>query len=154
MTTNAETGDETAGAKRRPGYSGSESLIWVHVKATLVVVLEFIALQLVAVGLTSGIYSLIPLLDSEFKRGFDDWMRAFQILSPTLSISGGAAIVLSSYFFHKQAREADQRAAEANHRAAVAEAAVAELRAEVAELRAELAEQDARPARRRRRSLR
>ena len=141
-----------------PNNTGSDSLIWVHVKATLVVLLEFIALQLVAVGLASGIYSLIPLLDLDFQRGFDDWMRAFQILSPTLSISGGAAIVLSSYFFHKLAREADQRAAEANQqaeeanqRAAVAEAAIEQLKAELAELRAEQVD---RPARRHRRALR
>ena len=154
MTTNPEARDEIAGANPPPSASGTESLVWVHTKATLVVVLEFIALQVVAVGLATGIYSLIPLLDLEFNRGFDDWMRAFQILSPTLSISGGAAIVLSSYFFHKLAREADQRAAEANQqaaeanqRAAVAEAAIEQLKAELAELRAERAE---RPHRRRR----
>ena len=163
MTTNPEPEprDETIGANPQPGNPDTEPLLWAHAKATLVVVLEFIALQLVAVGLATGIYSLIPLLDFDFQRGFDDWMRAFQILSPTLSISGGAAIVLSSYFFHKLAREADQRAAEANQqtaeanqRAAVAEAAVAELRAELAELRAELAEQRNDRSPRRRRSLR
>ena len=117
MAANTKANGSPAVAHRPPSNTGSESLIWVHVKATVVVLLEFIALQLVAVGLASGIYSLIPLLDPEFQRGFDDWMRAFQILSPTLSISGGAAIVLSSYFFHKLAREADQRAAEANQQA-------------------------------------
>ena len=112
MTTNSQPRDESDRANSPPRSPGTESLLWVHAKATLVVVLEFIALQLVAVGLATGIYSLIPLLDLGFNRGFDDWMRAFQILSPTLSISGGAAIVLSSYFFHKLAREADQRTAE------------------------------------------
>ena len=161
MTASTKANGSPAVANPPPNNTGSESLIWVHVKATLVVLLEFIALQLVAVGLASGIYSLIPLLDLDFQRGFDDWMRAFQILSPTLSISGGAAIVLSSYFFHKLAREADQRAAEANQqaaeanqqaaeanqRAAVAEAAIEQLKAELAELRSERAD---RPARRRR----
>ena len=154
MTTNSQTRDETDRANSPPRSPGTEPLMWAHAKATLVVVLEFIALQLVAVGLATGIYSLIPLLDFEFNRGFNDWMRAFQILSPTLSISGGAAIVLSSYFFHKLAREADQRAAEANQqaaeanqRAAIAEAAIEQLKAELAELRAERAE---RPHRRRR----
>ena len=158
MTTNSQTRDETDRANSPPRSPGTEPLMWAHAKATLVVVLEFIALQLVAVGLATGIYSLIPLLDFEFNRGFNDWMRAFQILSPTLSISGGAAIVLSSYFFHKLAREADQRAAEANQRAERAEqeratmaANMSELRAEIAELRAELA---ARRPTRRRRSLR
>ena len=172
MAANTKANGSPAVAHPPPSNTGSESLIWVHVKATVVVLLEFIALQLVAVGLASGIYSLIPLLDPEFQRGFDDWMRAFQILSPTLSISGGAAIVLSSYFFHKLAREADQRAveanrqaveanqqaveanqqaAEANQRAAVAEAAIEQLEAELAELRSERAD---RPARRRRRALR
>lgn len=176
MMTSERTGNDTTDANRQSAGYGTESLLWVHVKATLVVLLEFIALQLVAVGLASGIYSLVPLLDLEFKRGFDDWMRAFQILSPTLSISGGAAIVLSNYFFHKLARETDQRAnqqvaeanqqaaeanqqaAEANQRAAIAEAANAELRTELTELRTELdelrAEGAQRPARRRRRSLR
>ena len=165
MAASTQTNVSPAAANPPSNNAGSESLIWVHVKATLVVLLEFIALQLVAVGLASGIYSLIPLLDWDFERGFDDWMRAFQILSPTLSISGGAAIVLSSYFFHKLAREADQRAAEANQqaaeanqqaaeahqRAAVAEAAIEQLKAELAELRSERAEQ---PVRRRRRALR
>ncbi len=158
MAASTKANGSPAVANSPPRNAGSESLIWVHVKATLVVLLEFIALQLVAVGLASGIYSLIPLLDLDFQRGFDDWMRAFQILSPTLSISGGAAIVLSSYFFHKLAREADQRAAEANHqaaeanqRAAVAEAAIEQLKAELAELRSERTDL---PARRRRRSLR
>ena len=158
MAASTQTDVSPVVANPPPRNAGSESLIWVHVKATLVVLLEFIALQLVAVGLASGIYSLIPLLDLDFKRGFDDWMRAFQILSPTLSISGGAAIVLSSYFFHKLAREADQRAAEANQQAAeanqravVAEAAIEQLKAELAELRSERAD---RPAHRRRRSLR
>ena len=151
MTTSSETGDETAGAGPQSDRSGTEPLLWAHAKATLVVVLEFTALQFVAVGLATSIYSLIPLLDLDFERRFDDWMRAFQILSPTLSISGGAAIVLSSYFFHKLAREADQRAAEANQRAdrerAASQAIIDELRAELAELRAERSE---RPARRRR----
>ena len=165
MAASTQTNVSPAVANPPSNNAGSESLIWVHVKATLVVLLEFIALQLVAVGLASGIYSLIPLLDWDFQRGFDDWMRAFQILSPTLSISGGAAIVLSSYFFHKLAREADQRAAEAHQqaaeanqqvaeakqRAAVAEAAIEQLKAELAELRSERTDQ---PARRRRRSLR
>ena len=183
MTTSERVGSGATSANRQSAVSGTESLLWVHVKATLAVLLEFIALQLVAVGLATGIYSLVPLLDLEFKRGFDDWMRAFQILSPTLSVSGGAAIVLSSYFFHKLARETDQRAnqqvaeanqqaaeasqqaaeanqqaAEASQRAAVAESANAELRTELTELRSQLAElraeQAARPARRRRRSLR
>lgn len=151
MTTNSETRDATAGANPQPGRPGTEPLLWTHAKATLVVVLEFTALQFVAVGLATGIYSLIPLLDLDFKRTFDDWMRAFQILSPTLSISGGAAIVLSSYFFHKQAREADQNAAEANQRAAEAsqKAAQASQSAEEArqsageaKQRADLAEQE------------
>ena len=151
MTTNRETRDATAGATPQSGRPGTEPLLWTHAKATLVVVLEFTALQLVAVGLSTGIYSLIPLLDLDFERRFDDWMRAFQILSPTLSISGGAAIVLSSYFFHKLAREADQRANKAEQERDTARAVIDELRAELAELRAERAE---RPSRRRRRSLR
>ena len=106
--------------------------------------LEFTALQLVAVGLSTGIYSLIPLLDLDFARTFDDWMGAFQILSPTLSISGGAAIVLSSYFFHKLAREADQRADAANQDAAEAKqhAAVAIQNAAEAKQRADQAERE------------
>ena len=147
------------------GDVGPKSLPLLHFKATLLIVSEFIALQLVAGGITTGIYSLIPLLDAGYERHFDHWMRAFQILSPTLTISGGAAIVLSSYIFHKMAQEAQHRAAEAEKRvaeertraavaedrAASAETAISELRAELAELRAELA---ARGPRRRRRNLR
>ena len=139
MTTMEET--NPANANPEPGGVGSQSLPWIHFKATLLVVAEFIALQLVAIGMTTGIYSLIPFLDAGFERNFNHWMRAFQILSPTLTISGGAAIVLSSYIFHKIAQEAQQRAAQAEKHAAETEKRAAETEKRAAEERKLIAEE-------------
>ena len=126
-------------------------------------------MQVIAILITTALYSQAPLIDPDIKPDANHWMRIFQITSPTMTPSGGVAIVLSSYVLtiplrehvrreRARADEAEARAAkaeqqrnEAAERAAATEAALASLQNGVAELKALLAE---RPARRRRRSLR
>ena len=133
-------------------------------------------MQVIAILITTALYSQAPLIDPDIKRDANHWMRIFQITSPTMTLSGGVAIVLSSYVLtiplrehvrqeRARADEAEARAAkaeqerdeaqqqrnEAAERVAATETALVSLQNDVAELKAMLAE---RPARRRRRSLR
>ena len=116
-----------------------------HVLATLLLLLEFVLLQAVAIGITTGVYLLIPALEAGAEQVFDDWRKIFQIVSPTIGISGGAGIVLSSIIYARQAQQAEARrqAAEAEAQAAKVEAQVAKAVAEersltIATLQAEL----------------
>lgn len=109
------------------GGGGLASLVGWHVAVTLLLVTEFILLQTVAVGITTVIYSLIPTLDTGTQPSFDDWRKVFQVVSPTVTISGGAGIVLSSILFARQAQVERQNAeaARAEIQAAREEARVA-----------------------------
>ena len=49
--------------------------------------------------------------------GFTEWLRVFQIVSPTLTVSGSAAIVISSYIYAKRAQEYYEIAVQADARA-------------------------------------
>ena len=89
---------------------GLASLGGWHVAVTLLLVTEFILLQAVAVGITTVVYSLIPALDAGAQPSFDDWRRLFQVVSPTVTITGGAGIVLSSILFARQAQVERQNA--------------------------------------------
>ena len=147
----------------------SWALLRIHALAASLVVAEFLLMQVIAILITTALYWQAPLIDPDITRDVNHWMRIFQITSPTMTLSGGVAIVLSSYVLtiplREQARreraranEAEARAAkaeqersEAEERAAATEAALVSLRNDVAELKAMLAE---RPARRRRRALR
>ena len=91
-------------------------------------------------GITTVIYLLIPELDTGAQPGFAEWLRVFQIVSPTITLSGGAGIVLSSIIYARQAQKAEQYAAEVR---AEAEARIAEARAEAREARAAQAEAQA-----------
>jgi hypothetical protein len=93
------------------------ALLVSHLAATVLVILEFVMLQAVAVGITTGVYSLIPVLDTAAESSFGNWLRVFQIVNPTITISGGAAIVLSSIIFARRSQldnaarlEAEQQA--------------------------------------------
>ena len=126
-------------------------------------------MQVIAILITTALYSQAPLIDPDIKRDANHWMRIFQITSPTMTLSGGVAIVLSSYVLtiplrehvrqeraradeaEARAAKAEQQRTEAEERAAATEAALVSLQSDVAELKAMLSE---RPARRRRRSLR
>ena len=122
----------------RPNGGGLASLVVTHVSITLLIIVEFILLQAVAVGVTTVVYSLIPALDAGARPSFDDWRRIFQVVGPTVTVSGGAGIVLSSIIFHWQAQKERQRA-EAIRLEAQAEVQTAkeEARAEVQAARAE-----------------
>ena len=86
------------------------TMVASHVVVTLLLVVEFILLQAVAVGIATVIYSYIPTLDAGAQPNFDDWRRIFQVVSPAVTVSGGAGIVLSSILFHWQAQRERQRA--------------------------------------------
>ena len=103
------------------------SLVGWHVAVTLLLVTEFILLQAVAVGITTVIYSLIPTLGTSAQQSFEDWRKVFQVVSPTVTISGGVGIVLSSILFARQAQVERQNAeaARAEVQAAQEEARVA-----------------------------
>lgn len=122
----------------RLSAGGLASLVVTHVSITLLIIVEFILLQAVAVGVTTVVYSLIPALDAGARPSFDDWRRIFQVVGPTVTVSGGAGIVLSSIIFHWQAQKERQRA-EAIRLEAQAEVHTAreEARAEVQAARAE-----------------
>ena len=59
---------------------------------------------------------IAPELDAKAQPGFAEWLRVFQIVSPTLTVSGGAAIVISSYIYAKRAQEYYEIAAQATAR--------------------------------------
>ena len=114
---------------------GLASLVGWHVAVTLLLVTEFILLQAVAVGITTVVYSLIPTLDAGAQPSFDDWRRLFQVVSPTVTITGGAGIVLSSILFARQA-QLERQNAEIAVQAANAE--TQEAREKMQEARAEV----------------
>jgi len=161
--------DSESDTEPQPEGLPSWTLLRINALAASLVVAEFLLMQVIAILITTALYWQAPLIDPDIKRDVNHWMRIFQITSPTMTLSGGVAIVLSSYVLtiplREQARreraranEAEARAAkaeqqrdDAEERAAATEAALASLQNDVAELKALLAE---RPARRRRRSLR
>ena len=108
----------------------------MHGLMTLLILSEFVLLQAVAVGVTTVIYSLIPGLDPGAQPTFEEWRRIFQVVGPTVTLSGGAGIVLSSIIFHWQAQKERQRAetirieAQAEVEAARAEARAAQATAD------------------------
>ena len=86
-----------------------------HLAASLIAAADFVLFQATAVGLTIAVYFAIPLLDSSISQNSVNWnwIRIFQIISPTITVSGGAITVLTSYFFAKRAQEAERQQQEA-----------------------------------------
>ena len=82
----------------------------IHAVITLLIIGEFVLLQAVAAGVTTVVYLLIPTLDAAAQPSFENWRQIFQIVGPTVTVSGGAGIVLSSIIFHWQAQKERQRA--------------------------------------------
>ena len=137
----------------RPGGTqhivGLASLtVWLGVITSLLMV-EFTLLQALAVGITTVVYSLIPALEAGAQPNFDDWRRVFQVVSPTVTVSGGAGIVLSSILFARQAQierqnaeaaraEAQERIRAAQEEASVARALADERAQTIAALQTEL----------------
>ena len=92
-------------------------LLWSHIAATLLTAAEFVLLQAIAIGLTTGVYLMAPALDASVEPGFADWLKVFQVVSPTITLTGGAAIVISSYIYAKKAQEYYESAAQDRARA-------------------------------------
>ena len=86
-----------------------------HLGASLIAAADFVLFQATAVGLTIAVYFAIPLLDSSISQNSVNWnwIKIFQIISPTITVSGGAITVLTSYFFAKRAQEAERQQQEA-----------------------------------------
>lgn len=135
--------------------SGFAALAVRHFAATMLVLVEFVLVQVVAVGLTTGVYFLIPLLEIDAAPSFEDWRKIFQVVSPTVGISGGAGIVLSSIIYARQAQQEQAKRQEEQARrqeeqvkrqAAEADARVAQAQAEAAQARAEAAQANERAA--------
>ena len=126
---------------------------------TAVILVELALLQAFAVGVATGIYYLVPLLEVGEPQGFADWRSVFQVVSATLTLPGGGVIVLSIYLMARRAQQAERRAAAMAEKAAAAEekaaadVAAANERAEAvqAEYDALKAELGRHPRRRRRR---
>ena len=87
----------------------------VHFAAALLAVVDFILFHVAAVALTLAIYFTIPILDDAISRGSPDWrwLSIFQIVSPTVTISGGAVTVLSTYFYARRIQEMEKKNQEA-----------------------------------------
>ena len=146
------------------GSDGLETLTgWSSVVVVVgIILVELALLQAFSVGVTTGIYYLIPLLDVGEPKSFADWRSIFQVVGATLTLPGGGLIVLSIYLMERRAQQAERRAeqraareiAAANEKAA-ADVAAANERVEAVESEnADLKAQLERRPRRRRRPLR
>ena len=107
---------DTASLPRR---ASPRFLLLSHFAIALLVVVDFMLFQTAAAGMTLSIYFAIPTLDAGIIRGEADWtwIKIFQIVSPTITLPGGAVTVLSSYFFARRAQEEARRAQEETQRA-------------------------------------
>lgn len=106
---NSANSNRPAAAEHR---GGSVKLLAVHFAIVLLVVVDFIMFQAAAAGATAAIYYTVPALDSGIVRGESSWtwIRIFQIVSPTITLPGGAVAVLSSYFFARRAQQVEAQA--------------------------------------------
>ena len=142
------------------------ALIRIHALAASLVVIEFLLMQVIAILITTAVHWQLPLVEPGIEPNVNHWVRIFQITSPTMTLSGGVAIVLSSYIFTLPLRQevqrersradaaekaleeamsqlranAEERAARAEQERAAAEQRAAVAEAAIGELRAELAE--------------
>lgn len=147
--------------RRPPSLTAPATLILTHFAITLLYLIDFLIFQAAAAGATLAIYTAIPTLHPGVNP--DDpawsWIRIFQIVSPAITLPGGAATVLSSYIFARRAQEeirlreeAEKERQEEARRRQAAEKAQQEAEAEIRLLKAQLAQVNA--PRRRRRHLR
>ena len=118
---NRTNANRPAGAGRG---DGAGKMLAVHFATALLVVVDFIMFQAAAAGATAAIYYTVPALDSGIVRGESSWtwIRIFQIVSPTITLPGGVATVLSSYFLARRVQDETRRADEEARRADAAEA--------------------------------
>ncbi len=133
----------------------SRGVGWEGIAGLLgLVVVELFLLQVFAVGVATAIYHLVPMLGVGRPQGFEDWLKLFQVVGPTLTLPGGSAIVLTIWLMARRAQQAERRADAAERMAASAKAQaqeqvaqaqaqeqVAQAQATIADLRAELERQ-------------
>ena len=114
MTQHNRANRPAASARR----DGDGKLLAVHFATVVLVVVDFVMFQAAAAGVTAGIYYTVPALDAGIMRGESSWtwIRIFQIVSPTITLPGGAATMLSSYFLARRAQEEARRAQQAETR--------------------------------------
>ena len=88
-----------------------------HFATALMAVVDFIVFHAVAVGLTTAIYSGIPLLDDAIDRSSVEWnwLGIFKIVGPTVTVPGGAVTVLSAYFYARRLQEMEKEKEETEH---------------------------------------
>ena len=86
------------------------SLLWIHFAAVLLAVVDFMVFHVAAVGLTLAIYFGIPLLDDSISRDSQNWnwLAILRIISPTVTLPGGAVTVLSTYFYARRMQELEK----------------------------------------------
>ena len=118
---------------------GDGKLLAIHFATVVLVVVDFVMFQAAAAGVTAAVYYTVPALDASIMRGESSWtwIRIFQIVSPTITLPGGAATMLSSYFLARRAQQAETRVQEEAKRAQEAETRIQEesRRAQEAETR-------------------
>ena len=119
---------------RRVGWEGVAGLLGL-------VVVELFLLQVFAVGVATAIYHLVPLLEVGRPEGFEDWLKLFQVVGPTLTLPGGSAIVLTIWLMARRAQQAERRAQQAERRADAAENTAASAKERLAAAQAEAQEQ-------------
>ena len=69
-----------------------------------------VVFHVAAVGLTLAIYFGIPLLDDSISRDSQNWnwLAILRIISPTITLPGGAVTVLSTYFYARRIQEMEK----------------------------------------------
>ena len=125
------------GAQARGGY---RPLLIVHFAAAVMAVVDFMVFHAAAVGLAIAIYYGVPLVDDAISRNSEDWdwLGIFKIVSPTVTLPGGAVTVLSTYFYarriqemEKEKQEAQEARRDAEARATTAEAQLEAMKAQM-----------------------
>ncbi len=118
------------GAQARGGY---RPLLLVHFAATVMAVVDFMVFHAAAVGLATAIYYGVPVADDAISRNSADWdwLGIFKIVSPTVTLPGGAVTVLSTYFYARRIQEVEKEKQAAEARAATAEAQVEALKSQL-----------------------
>ena len=90
--------------------AGRGPLLWLHFAAALLAVVDFMVFHVAAVALTIAIYFGIPMLDDTIARDSQNWnwLAILRIVSPTVTIPGGAVTVLSTYFYARRIQEIEK----------------------------------------------
>ena len=90
--------------------AGRRPLLLIHFAAALMAVVDFMVFHIAAVGLAIAIYLGVPLLDDAITKPAADWnwLALFKIVSPTVTVPGGAVTVLSTYFYARRVQEIEK----------------------------------------------